>query len=461
MKTIDIFKDTLREHKLVNKGDKIVIGVSGGPDSLCMLHLFYSIAEEFSLEIIVVHLDHQFRGEASRQDALFVEDTCKEMGIKAYIFSEDVEGYRKKKNISFEEAGREIRYRLFDEIVDKHEADSIAVAQNKNDQAETLMMRLLRGAGVDGLSAIAYKRDNIIRPLLDVDRKLIEAYCEQYGLNARIDKTNLEAIYHRNKIRLELLPYIQDNFNPNIIDTLWRSAKIFQDEKEIITEATDKAIESLDVINEKSGISFNKERFNNLGSGLKRRVARRLIRLAKGSLKDISNINIESVIALIERDRVSSKTNISGSIVAKIDYERVLIIEERTQKSVGEFEMTLNKNGETYVREIGRTIKISSVDKLQENDKNKKDIICVDTDKIKGNLIVRNRRPGDRFTPIGMSGSQKIKDFYINQKIPSGERNSIPLVCDERGIVWIAGYRMDNNYKLDRNTKSVLKITID
>ncbi|MDV9687848.1 tRNA lysidine(34) synthetase TilS [Clostridioides difficile] len=207
---------TINKHNLIQKGDKIVLGLSGGPDSVCLLHVLNRLKKDFNIEIYAAHLNHQIRGIEAQKDALYVSKLCEDMGIIFFVKSINVPKYCENEGLSLEEGARKLRYEMFYEIKDKIKANKIAIGHNLNDQAETVMMRIMRGTGLKGLKGIDYIRDNcIIRPILDVERSEIEEYCEAYNLNPRIDKTNLENIYTRNKIRLDLLPYMKDNFNSN------------------------------------------------------------------------------------------------------------------------------------------------------------------------------------------------------------------------------------------------------
>ena len=197
---------TINKHNLIESGDKIVIGISGGPDSVCLLHILSRLKDKLDIELYAAHLNHQIRGIEAQKDALYVSDICDKMGITYFLKSIDVPKYCEDNNLSIEEGARKLRYEMFDEIKQKTKSNKIAVGHNLNDQAETILMRIMRGTGLQGLRGIEYARENgVIRPLLDIERKDIEEYCEVHNLNPRIDESNLENIYTRNKIRLEFI----------------------------------------------------------------------------------------------------------------------------------------------------------------------------------------------------------------------------------------------------------------
>lgn len=460
---IEKILNTISKNNLIKKGEGIVVGVSGGPDSICLLHLLWRIQKEYDLKLYVVHLNHQFRGIEADKDAEYVKSFSDSLGLKSYIFSIDVSAYSKEKGITFEEAGREIRYKLFDDVAKKTGASKIAIAQNKNDQAETVLMRLMRGSGLEGLTAIDYIRDGkVIRPLLDISRKEIEEYCLKYKLKPRIDKTNLEAIYTRNKIRLELISYIEKNFNSNIIDTLWRTANILKDDNDYLNRMTKDIINELSEVHpDKISLDINK--FKNLHIAMQRRVIRGAIERLKGNLKEIGLIHIEKIIELTKNYKVGLKVDLPDHMFVELGYNSIDIRISKERNNIpNKFEYTVEIGKSTYIKDLSSSIKASIISK---NDidlyKKNKNTIFIDLDKVKGNLIIRNRRNGDRFTPLGMKGSKKIKDFFIDQKIPKEYRDKIPILCDEQGIIWIVGYRMSEDYKIDYKTENVIQLTYE
>ncbi|QZY54724.1 tRNA lysidine(34) synthetase TilS [Crassaminicella profunda] len=454
------FLKTVKKHNMFKKGDGIIIGVSGGPDSMALLHLLYRIREEYELNLYVVHLNHQFRGKEANEDAEYVRRFCENIGVEAFIFSENVTLYSKKKGITFEEAGREIRYGLFNEIMKKKNANKIAVAQNMDDQAETVLMRLMRGTGLEGLSAIDYVRDGkIIRPVLDITRVEIEAYCHRHDLNPRIDKTNLEAVYTRNRIRLELIPYIEKHFNRNIKQVLSRTTNLIREDKDFVNIAVEKVYNRI-VEKVNLEVKIHKEAFEEHHSAIKKRILRKAILEIQGDLKDVQNKHIEKVLNLIKHGQVGGSIDLPRDLYAVLDYNHIVIRKGKRKIERNDFEYNIN---------IGETLNIKELDAILEavvmehkelenlsKEKNKK---YFDFDKIKNKMILRNRKNGDRFTPFGMEGSKKLKDFFIDEKISREERNQIPLVCDGEKIIWVIGHRMSEKYKVQKDTKMVLVLT--
>lgn len=293
--------DTIKKYELISNGDKLVLGVSGGPDSMCMLNILKEIKENgiLNFEITVAHMNHMIREEA-KKDENYVKKYCKENGIKFYSKSIDVEKIANTNKISTEEAGRNERYKFFDEILKKTASSKIAIAHNKNDNAETVIMNIIRGSGVSGLKGIEAKREKYIRPLIECEREEIEEYCEKENLNPRIDKTNFENIYTRNKIRNIVIPFIKKEFNPNIIETINRLSNLVTEEEIYIEKQVGKEYKEILIEEdlEKRTIIVDLKKFNNEEKVIKSRLILYTITRLFGSSKGIEKIHIEDIIKL-------------------------------------------------------------------------------------------------------------------------------------------------------------------
>lgn len=289
---------TIKKYNLINKNDKIVLGVSGGPDSISMLDILNSIKDEMGFEIYVVHVNHLIRTEAI-DDEKYVEEYCKRNNIEFFAKRIEVLKIADTQKIGTEEAGRKARYEFFEEIYSKVGANKIAIAHNKNDKVETIIMHLLRGSGLSGLKGIEPIRNNkYIRPLIECERSEIEKYCEENNLNPRIDKTNFENEYTRNKIRNIVIPYIKKEFNPNIIETITRLADVVSSEDDFIENVSNENYKKLLVIEEKNRIELKLKEFNLLDEVLKNRIILITTRKLFGSTQGIEKVNIEDIIKL-------------------------------------------------------------------------------------------------------------------------------------------------------------------
>ena len=436
------FIQSIQKHKMIEKGDAIVVAVSGGPDSIAMMHLLLSIKESFNLKLYGVHLDHMTRAGQSTLDANFVKDFFDVHGIEGYFFKKNIQIYAKELNKSFEEAGRLERYRLFNEVMKKTNASKIALGQNLNDQGETLLFRLFRGTGLDGLTGIEYKREGyIIRPILDLTREEIERYCAKEGLNARIDYTNSERIYSRNRIRLDIMPYIKEHFNNKIEKALWRTARLLREDQKLIDRVVNDYIdEHVSFNNGKYNITIKS--FNEEAKALKSRVIRQIFYRLNGDLEGVSYKNIQSILSLIEKGKTGKGKEFYG-IRSFINYDQVEFYKNEQVNAT-------EKDKNLVLKEISNSEKIKFTANPLE--------IYVDYDKIQGEIFIRHRKPGDRFKPLGMKGHKKIKDYFIDEKIPLDQRDGIPLVCDEENIIWVVGYRMSESYNITNKTQKVLHI---
>ena len=296
--------ETIKKYDLIEEGDRLVLGVSGGPDSICMLDILNKISKNkelgYSFKIVVAHVNHMIRNEA-KDDEKYVEYFCDKNGIDFYSKSIDVQKIANNSKIGTEEAGRNARYDFFEEVLNMSavRGNKIAIAHNKNDKVETVIMNILRGSGVSGLKGIDAKRGKCIRPLVECERFEIEKYCDAFALNPRIDKTNFENIYTRNKIRNIVLPYIKEEFNPNIIDTIDRLSNLIREEDDFIDNQVRKQYEGQLLIQENSEeIILDLKKFNNLEKVIKSRVLLYTISRLFGSSKGIEKIHIEDVIKL-------------------------------------------------------------------------------------------------------------------------------------------------------------------
>jgi len=447
---------TIKQNALLNAGDNVVIGVSGGPDSMVLLDILYDLSREIGYKIYAAHINHGIRGNEADKDQEYVKNFCGELSIPFYSKKVNMDEYARKMKLTSEEAGREIRYSFFNEIVEKIPNGKIAVAHNKNDQAETLLLRILRGTGVDGLKGMEYKNGNIIRPLLDIERSDIEKYCEEKGLKPRIDRTNLEPIYGRNKIRLELIPYIQENFNKGIIDTLARTSKLMQMDGEFLSSYCKNKYKNIVVEEELSGIVLDIEKLLEEHQSILTRVVRMSIEKVNNSLKGIEEKHINSIISLIKEKQTGKYINISNNIVAMVSYNNLIIKKDNNDKFIG-FNYEIKVGEQTKIHELNAKLysSVYQVGSLNIDYKNRY-LKYFDYDKIKSNLFIRTRRNGDKFIPYGMKGSKKLKDYLIDEKIPRDQREKIPIVDHDGEIIWVVGYRISDKYKITSSTKRVL-----
>ena len=290
--------NTIKRYNLIQSGDKVVLGVSGGPDSISMLNILNEIKEEWQFEIYVAHINHMIRKEAN-DDEKYVQQYCEKNNIQCFVKRVNVQEIANIQKIGTEEAGRNIRYEFFEEVLQKVGANKIAIAHNKNDKIETIVMNLLRGSGLSGLKGIEPIREQrIIRPLIECERQEIEQYCEQYKLEPRIDKTNFENDYTRNKIRNIVIPYIKNEFNPNIIETMDRLSQVATEESNYIELQVEKIYQKLLIERSQNQIILKLKEFNQQEKVIKNRLILLVVRELMGSTQRIEKVHIEDIIKL-------------------------------------------------------------------------------------------------------------------------------------------------------------------
>ncbi|MDV9761614.1 tRNA lysidine(34) synthetase TilS [Clostridioides difficile] len=452
---------TINKHNLIQKGDKIVLGLSGGPDSVCLLHVLNRLKKDFNIEIYAAHLNHQIRGIEAQKDALYVSKLCEDMGIVFFVKSINVPKYCENEGLSLEEGARKLRYEMFYEIKDKIKANKIAIGHNLNDQAETVMMRIMRGTGLKGLKGIDYIRDNcIIRPILDVERNEIEEYCEAYNLNPRIDKTNLENIYTRNKIRLDLLPYMKDNFNSNVIESIVRMSNSLKSDNDYIEKEAEAKFREVSNIKEKGFVEINLDDFVCLHDAIKVRVLRNSIKHILGDTNFVDQRHIEDIMSLEDNSKVNKMLTLPRNIFVYRKKDSIILTNEEIVNEEIEFYYNVPSNGFIKIKELKQIIEtqVMSIDryKSMKLDNSSKGF---DFNKVKGGIVIRSRRQGDKIK-LAM-GSKKVKDLFIDLKIPKEERCKIPIITDSEGIICVGDYKISENYKIDENTKEVLKINFN
>lgn len=450
-------KSTIANYKMLRQGDHVIVGVSGGADSLCLLHVLNRLKDELGIKLFAAHLNHQFRGVDAEEDASFVEEICRQWNIPCRIESFDVPAYAKAMGLSPEEAGREIRYQLFERVKKEANANKIAVAQNQNDNVETVLMRLLRGTGLEGLKGIEPVRQDIIRPLLECSRESIECYCTAHQLTPRVDKTNLEPVYLRNKIRLELIPYLQTSFNPNINEAVIRLAQVAREENEYLEQQGEILFKKMAEI-EAHSIKISKAALQEQHPAMQRRLLRKSLETLAETLNGFEYKHFQGMLQLLDKNTGAAMT-LPYSIRAYISYDN-LIIAKKIEKTDKKCYYKLKYNCDNAVFEAGIDVKLQLIEMKDLSTIPKSNCsVYLDAGKVKGELVLRNRGLGDIFSPIGLKGSKKLKDYLIDKKIPKEKRDDLLLLAEGNEIVWILGGVISEKYKLTADTQEVLMVS--
>ena len=435
---------------MINSGDTVVVGVSGGADSVAMLSVLRSISDDYNLKLVCVHLNHGIRGDEAVRDQEYVRQLCRSMDIRFVCEYKDIPSLSKKLGQSEELTGRNERYALFRKIASSENNAKIAVAHNMNDCGETIIMKLSRGSGINGLKGIPPVNGDIIRPLIECERCDIEKYLSDRNLDYMTDSTNSNTKYTRNLIRNKIIPLIRQ-INPSFVKTVYtNSTNIADDDDFIRTCARQYAEKYVSYID--GGVRIDIKNTQKLHKAMQRRILLYAIELINGNNLDIEQKHIETLIGNLP---TGNRYNIGGGLTAYVEYNTLCISKEYTISEDFAYNV---EYGKIYVIGSKRII-FELCDNTDISDKNYMYINADGTD-VK-DFILRNRREGDVFCPSGMNGSKKLKKYFIDNKVPQSERAMTPLLCINGEIAAVIGMRVSEKYTVDENTNTILKIYIN
>ena len=455
----------IKEYKMIEENDIIIVGVSGGADSVCLLRVLLEIGKVIPITIQVVHVEHGIRGWEAYEDMEFVEALCKKFGIDCAVYHYNIPEIAAERKLSEEEAGRMLRYETFEQEKKKYDHlgnVKIAVAHNKNDNAETVLLNLVRGSGIAGLSGIMPVRGSIIRPLLDKERYQIEKYLEEIQQDYRIDSTNLGNDYARNKIRHKILTELE-NVNSGAIKNIDSAARKIAQADDYLSKILEKEFENMVTVTGKEWC-LDVEKLMEADDFVKNQIVLQAMYQCAGSRKDIGQIHVEAVLGLLAKES-GKQLSLPYEMKAFRTYGNIKLKKECLEENCESetFEVLINSQGQYNIPYRTESFEVVLENVAEKNKKNlnieqKTYTKCFDYDKIKDSLVIRTRRTGD-FLVIDKEGHrQSLKSFFINHKIEREKRDQILLVADGSHIVWIIGYRISFDYKLNDATKKVIKI---
>ena len=449
-----------KEH-LVSTPSCLLVAVSGGPDSVCLLHILAELREKLRITLHIAHLNHKLRGAESEADARYVSELAHHLGIPATTEERDVKAYQARQHISLEEAAREVRYTFLSQVAQAIRAEEAAAGHTADDHTETILMHLVRGTGIKGLQGLKPRTQwqlagnsiTIVRPLLQISREETAEYCRQHHLAPRIDTSNLSLSPLRNRIRHQLLPLLK-SYNPQVAEALQRTARIASDDLGFIDQ---QCLQLWAEIAQKQGnaIIIDKQRLLKSPSVLRRYLLRMSIEKLVGNIKDIEMRHIEDIMSILTKP-AGKRLDLPGGLIFAVEYDRYLLTQD--QESLSPFppledELPLKLPGEMLLP--GWRIEANIINREQMTEKD--DFTAhLDLDKAGGKLAVRSRQRGDRFQPLGMSQPKKLGEFMIDAKIPQAWRGRIPIVCSQKHILWVVGWRIDDRVKVTKQTKRVL-----
>lgn len=442
---------TIKDHNLINYGELILIGFSGGMDSTALLYSLLEIKEEFNLTIAICHLNHGVRGKEADRDEEFSRKTAEKLGIYFESEKADMHALAEEEKISKEAAGRRLRRDFFKRVSKKIGADKIALAHNYNDQVETLLMRILRGTGLDGLKGIGYKNENIIRPLLNVTREEIENYITDNKFPYVEDSTNFETDYHRNKIRNLLLPMLRKEYNPNLDESVFNLSELAKMDVKLLEDLTEKAFEDVSKV-DNNRIEINIDRFNLLNPALQNRVIRKVFNFFPDGVRDLSLNNVNEILALKELESGKFIDNINGCRIRN-SYGK-LLFEKKEENESKDIYFPLQMGINEF---HGKSIVVENVEEMTSSISS----ITIPKELITNKLILRNRKNGDRIRPVGLSGSKKLKDIFIDKKIDREIRDDYLIISDSEKIFWVVDLVKSEISNFDSSDNDYIKITIN
>jgi len=450
---IEKVSSTIKRYSMLSEKDRVLVGLSGGPDSVSLLIALKRLQDALSLKLYTIYIDHGLRPKETTKEIEFCKSISETLGVGFTSRAYDVKEFAKSQRLNLQEAGRILRYRAFEEESIRLGANRIALGHTLNDQIETFLIRLLRGAGLKGLSGIPPVRGKIIRPLIETKKEEILEFLKKEGISYMVDSSNLEGKYLRNRLRGEIIPVLL-KFNPNLIETLSNTIDVIGEEDRYLELAVTKTLMRLISRKDDASVELFLQPLENLDRVILRRVLRRAISETKG-LSGIGFRHIESIINLIKEGASGDRLYIPKGIRAIKKYSTLLITSKPPLRLST---YTLEAGGEVFLKEAGLLI-VASLP-LESAPQKTKDMAVFDAEKLRFPLIVRARAKGDFFYPEGFGKRKKLQDYFVDEKIPRDGRDSIPIVTSGEDIIWVLGLRKDERFLPDSRTNRFITLTI-
>jgi len=462
---INKIRDTITKYSMLKKGDRVLLCISGGPDSVTMLSLFKAIADSMGLKLFVGHLNHTLRAKESDLDQAYVEMIGKNKNLPVFVQRHDTRKFAKINKFSIEDSARRLRYKFFREITDKLDIDAVATAHTKDDQAETVLMRLLRGTGLKGLRGIPANsglgKARLIRPMIEISRKEIEVYIKQKRLSPRIDRSNFDTKFFRNRIRLKLLPLIERDYSPGIKRALLTLADLLDKDYDYIELKHKEDFKGVFKKSDKGIITLSLTGFARLHPSVKRGAIRSIIQDLHNGLEGIDYRHYKEIESLIYTRPVGSILYLPHEIIVEKRNRsvRFALAEIKTSKKRELPSAVVKIPGIT--RFGRRSFQARHINRVPDFSKKRKNVEYFDVDKLDLPLTIRTFKQGDKIRPLGMKGYKKVSDVFIDEKIPLKNRKSIPIIISSKGdILWLCGIRISDACKISSKTYKTLRLEL-
>jgi tRNA(Ile)-lysidine synthase len=450
-------KSTILKHQMIQAGDRVVVAVSGGPDSVCLLDVLCRLRETMYMALFVAHLNHGLRPDEDQRETEFVNRLAASLGLPCRV---GCLTHLRLTDPSLEDKARESRYRFLEEARRAFSAQKTALGHTLTDQAETFVMRLLRGSGPHGMSAIPPRRGNrFIRPLIELPREQVLSYLERRGLDFMKDSSNRDPRFLRNRVRETLFPVLK-SFQPRVVEILGHTADLLREDEAWLGKEARDWVTGASLRADKGEVRLPASAMAALPPALMNRVIRYAIFLVKGGLWGISNRHVASVRGLAMSRKASAMVNLPGEVTARRVYGQLILSRLRKEEAdpfcyrvEGPGTYRLERLGFVFrFRELGgpkRFVRPPSANTA-----------FLDAEKIEYPLMIRNVRPGDRFVPHGMAGRKKLKDFFIDRKIPREMRSRLPLLVQGEAVIWVCGHRTDDRFRVHAETRRILRVDL-
>jgi len=446
-------RKTIARYAMLNRGDKVLVGVSGGVDSAVLLDILHRLSYEQALTLVIAHLDHGLREEAE-EDARFVERLATEKGLELIHKRIDVRAIAAAEHRGLEEAGHWVRRRFLQETAQRIGAKKIAIGHTLNDRAETLLFHLIRGSGPTGLVGIRPTNGMIVRPLIETSREEILSYARELSLTWREDRTNQDIFFSRNRIRHQVIPLLEE-VNPRFLESVKRAADLILAERFALDALVDPLWEEILVQQEGECLVLSRDRFASFSPAIQGVLLRRGLRHVRGDLQGIEQVHIDDLRRLIASPRAHGEIHLPG-LICRVERARFSFDRGKEETAIPEIPIELGANP---IPELGISLEISLAswngdwDSLRDRGE---DVEVADADLVRFPLYLCTRRNGDRFSPLGLGQEKKLNAFLLDAHIPFYERDRLPLLCDQERIIWVVGVRLSHAVRVTKETKRVL-----
>ncbi|MDD5558682.1 tRNA lysidine(34) synthetase TilS [Candidatus Methylomirabilis sp.] len=452
-------QETIDRHRMLVAGEMVVLAVSGGVDSMVMLNLLLRLRIRYHISLHVAHLNHDLRGAESAEAADFVRRQCEAYQIPVTITTADGRALRERGVGSLQAAARDLRYRFLEQVANERGADSIAVGHHRDDQAETVLMNLLRGSGVRGLGGIPPVRGRIIRPLIDCSREEIERYARKERIPYVEDSSNRSLSYGRNRIRLELLPRLAKRYNPRIVHALANTARILEAEDTLLNAIVEQELGTVLLSRSREELVLSIPRMATLPTALRWRIIRRSAEYLRDSRAGLTFQQILLIDRLLLTEGAQGTIQASGGLRARRAGAGIVLSvgEGQVRGRISSFPLAVP--GLTVIPDSPLILRSDLLEEWSRSEPPPDTwTALLDADCTGKELHVRGWEEGDRFVPLGMDGRKKLQDFFVDAKVPRNQRGNIPLVVSGGQIVWVVGFRVDERFKVTDSTRRILRL---